>query len=90
MILVWFQWTGDVFSGVGPIAISAAKKVKHVYANDLNPIAVEYLERNIVLNKLERKIEVWGFNQIAFMDHDYWLSRWSCIVNYDLFTHVQH
>ncbi|VAH74769.1 unnamed protein product [Triticum turgidum subsp. durum] len=48
----------DVFSGVGPIAISAAKKVKYVYANDLNPAAVEYLEQNIVLNKLERKIEV--------------------------------
>lgn len=52
------QWTGDVFSGVGPIAISAAKKVKYVFANDLNPNAVEYLERNIVLNRLERKVEV--------------------------------
>lgn len=49
---------GDVFSGVGPLAISAAKKVKYVYANDLNPSAVEYLERNVVLNKLDRKIEV--------------------------------
>ncbi|XP_057729490.1 tRNA (guanine(37)-N1)-methyltransferase 1-like isoform X2 [Arachis stenosperma] len=48
----------DVFSGVGPLAISAAKIVKHVFANDLNPFAVEYLERNSVLNKLERKIEV--------------------------------
>lgn len=47
-----------MFSGVGPLAISAAKKVKYVYANDINPMAVEYLERNIVLNKLERKIEV--------------------------------
>ncbi|KAE8728228.1 tRNA (guanine(37)-N1)-methyltransferase 2 [Hibiscus syriacus] len=36
----------DVFSG-GPIAISAAKIVKRVYANDLNPFAVEYLVRNI-------------------------------------------
>lgn len=53
------QHAGDVFSGVGPIAISAAKKVKYVYANDLNPKAVDYLERNIVLNKLDRKIEVW-------------------------------
>lgn len=52
------QWTGDVFSGVGPIAISAAKTVKYVFANDLNPNAVEYLERNIVLNRLERKVEV--------------------------------
>lgn len=50
--------TGDVFSGVGPIAISAAKIVKRVYANDLNPIAVEYLERNCVFNKLEKKIKV--------------------------------
>ncbi|KAE8681060.1 tRNA (guanine(37)-N1)-methyltransferase 1 [Hibiscus syriacus] len=47
----------DVFSGVGPIAISAAKIVKRVYANDLNPFAFEYLERNSVLNKLERKIK---------------------------------
>lgn len=50
--------TGDVFSGVGPLAISAARIVKRVFANDLNPYAVEYLERNTVLNKLERKIKV--------------------------------
>lgn len=53
-----FDVVCDVFAGVGPLAISAAKKVKYVYANDLNPHAVEYLERNIVLNKLDRKIEV--------------------------------
>uniref|UniRef100_A0A804N3M2 SAM-dependent methyltransferase TRM5/TYW2-type domain-containing protein n=1 Tax=Zea mays TaxID=4577 RepID=A0A804N3M2_MAIZE len=48
----------DMFSGVGPLAISAAKKVKYVYANDINPNAVGYLERNMVLNKLEKKIEM--------------------------------
>ncbi|KAL8153907.1 hypothetical protein V2J09_011667 [Rumex salicifolius] len=53
----WYCIAGDVFSGVGPIAIAAAKKVKYVYANDLNPTAVDYLERNCVLNRLERKIE---------------------------------
>lgn len=53
-----FAWEGDVFAGVGPISISAALKVKYVYANDLNPYAVDYLERNIILNKLDRKIEV--------------------------------
>ncbi|XP_010268910.1 PREDICTED: tRNA (guanine(37)-N1)-methyltransferase 1 isoform X2 [Nelumbo nucifera] len=57
----------DVFSGVGPIAISAAKKVKRVYANDLNPSAVEYLERNSVLNKLERKIEVFNMDGRRFI-----------------------
>ncbi|KAL5228601.1 hypothetical protein ABZP36_016866 [Zizania latifolia] len=61
----------DVFSGVGPIAISAAKKVKYVYANDLNPTAVEYLERNIVLNKLERKIEVFNMDARRFISSIY-------------------
>lgn len=58
----------DVFAGVGPIAISAAKKVKYVYANDLNLNAVEYLERNCVRNKLERKIEIFNMDGRRFID----------------------
>ncbi|KAL0399330.1 UNVERIFIED_CONTAM: tRNA (guanine(37)-N1)-methyltransferase 1 [Sesamum radiatum] len=58
----------DVFAGVGPIAISAAKKVKRVYANDLNPCAVEYLERNCLLNKIERKIEVFNMDGRRFIE----------------------
>ncbi|OIT23842.1 PREDICTED: tRNA (guanine(37)-N1)-methyltransferase 1 [Nicotiana attenuata] len=58
----------DVFAGIGPIAISAAKKVKYVYANDLNPSAVEYLERNCVRNKLERKIEIFNMDGRRFID----------------------
>ncbi|KAL9232395.1 hypothetical protein vseg_007510 [Gypsophila vaccaria] len=58
----------DVFSGVGPIALSAAKKVKRVYANDLNPSAVDYLERNCVLNKLERKIKVYNMDGRRFIE----------------------
>uniref|UniRef100_A0A0D9V1A1 tRNA (guanine(37)-N1)-methyltransferase n=1 Tax=Leersia perrieri TaxID=77586 RepID=A0A0D9V1A1_9ORYZ len=61
----------DVFSGVGPIALSAAKRVKYVYANDLNPTAVEYLERNIVLNKLEKKIEVFNMDARRFISSIY-------------------
>lgn len=53
-----FSYIGDVFAGVGPIAIAAAKRVRHVYANDLNPNAVDFLQKNCVINKLERKIEV--------------------------------
>ncbi|XP_078171198.1 met-10+ like family protein isoform X2 [Carex rostrata] len=58
----------DVFAGVGPIAISAARKVRHVYANDLNPNAVEYLNRNIVLNKLDKKIEVSNMDGRRFVN----------------------
>ncbi|KAK2639271.1 hypothetical protein Ddye_027066 [Dipteronia dyeriana] len=58
----------DVFSGVGPIAISAAKIVKRVYANDLNPDAIDYLERNSVLNKLEKKIEVFNMDGRRFIN----------------------
>ncbi|KAG2597304.1 tRNA (guanine(37)-N1)-methyltransferase 1-like [Panicum virgatum] len=61
----------DMFSGVGPLAISAAKKVKYVYANDINPTAVEYLERNMVLNKLERKIEVFNMDARRFVSSIY-------------------
>lgn len=71
--LLYIQLTGDVFSGVGPLAISAAKIVKRVFANDLNPYAVEYLERNSVLNKLERKIKVWLLVE--------WVSSWRCFMN---------
>lgn len=36
----------DVFAGVGPIAVAAAKRgVKHVYANDLNPSALTFLAK---------------------------------------------
>lgn len=58
----------DVFTGVGPLAIAASKKVKHVYANDLNPSAVEYLGRNTVSNKLERKITVSNMDGRRFID----------------------
>ncbi|KAF7112983.1 hypothetical protein RHSIM_RhsimUnG0172700 [Rhododendron simsii] len=67
-LLCLFLDAGDVFAGVGPIAISAARKVKHVYANDLNPHAVEYLERNCVHNKLERKLDVFNMDGRRFID----------------------
>uniref|UniRef100_A0A7N0V1L0 tRNA (guanine(37)-N1)-methyltransferase n=1 Tax=Kalanchoe fedtschenkoi TaxID=63787 RepID=A0A7N0V1L0_KALFE len=57
----------DVFAGVGPIALAAAKKVKRVYANDLNPQAVEYMERNCVLNKLERRVKVFNMDGRRFI-----------------------
>ncbi|KAF4392693.1 hypothetical protein G4B88_029432 [Cannabis sativa] len=67
LIHMLLPFAGDVFSGVGPIAISAAKIVKRVYANDLNPQAIEYLERNCVLNKLEKKIRVFNMDGRRFI-----------------------
>ncbi|EGF34581.1 hypothetical protein AAULH_14181, partial [Lactobacillus helveticus MTCC 5463] len=43
----------DVFAGVGPFAIPAAKNNGCiVFANDLNPHSYAYLEDNIKLNRV--------------------------------------
>lgn len=48
----------DMFAGVGPFSIMIAKmKAVHIYAIDLNPVAIDYLKENIMLNNV-RGIEV--------------------------------
>ena len=44
----------DMFCGVGPLAVKAAVKrpKMRVLANDLNPEGVEFLKKNIKLNKV--------------------------------------
>ncbi len=42
----------DIFCGVGPLAVRAAKKGLRVIANDLNPFCYEYLNVNCQLNKV--------------------------------------
>lgn len=42
----------DVFAGVGPFSIPAAKKKCHVFANDLNPESYKWLNHNVKLNKI--------------------------------------
>ena len=42
----------DVFSGVGPFALPAAKKGCGVLANDLNPESYKWLLHNIGSNKV--------------------------------------
>lgn len=45
----------DVFAGVGPFAIPAAKKGCAVLANDLNPSSHKYLTLNIAENRVRLK-----------------------------------
>lgn len=46
----------DAFCGVGPFAIPVSKKgmMKKVYANDLNPSSVKYLNENIKKNNISQ------------------------------------
>jgi tRNA (guanine37-N1)-methyltransferase len=44
----------DMFAGVGPFAIPIAGRAMYVVAVDKNPDAVEYLRKNIALNKAPR------------------------------------
>jgi len=48
----------DMFAGVGPFSILIAKKHENVrvYAIDVNPDAVNFLRRNIVMNHVEKKV----------------------------------
>jgi len=48
----------DLFAGVGPFAIQIAKTHENVkvYAIDVNPNAVEFLKRNVRLNRVEGKV----------------------------------
>jgi len=50
----------DMFAGVGPFAIPAAKKGCVIYANDLNPNSYKFLVENARINKVEKKL--FGYN----------------------------
>ena len=52
----------DMFAGVGPFAImiSSHARPEVVYAIDLNHEAVEYMKRNIELNRAERVVPIEG------------------------------
>lgn len=51
----------DMFAGVGPFTILLArKKDAQVHAFEKNPAAVDYLEENVLLNKVEERVDVYG------------------------------
>ena len=50
----------DMFAGIGYFTLPLAKKVKRVYAIELNPPSFKYFKENINLNKLENIIAFKG------------------------------
>ncbi|XP_052212963.1 tRNA (guanine(37)-N1)-methyltransferase-like isoform X2 [Dreissena polymorpha] len=57
----------DVFAGIGPFAIPAAKKGATVFANDLNPHSYEALVNNSKLNKCKNNINCFNLDGREFV-----------------------
>lgn len=57
----------DVFAGVGPFAIPAARKNCTVFANDLNPESHKWLLHNCKLNKVDQKVKVFNMDGKDFI-----------------------
>ncbi|XP_068608032.1 tRNA (guanine(37)-N1)-methyltransferase [Brachionichthys hirsutus] len=57
----------DVFAGVGPFAVPAARAGADVLANDLNPESYRWLRHNCKLNKVEKKIRTFNLDGRAFI-----------------------
>lgn len=70
----------DVFAGVGPFAIPAAKKHCKVLANDLNPESFKWLQHNIKINKVTDRVSAFNKDGGDFIRTDLkedLLKRWT-------------
>ena len=50
----------DMFAGVGPFSLPAARKGCKVYANDLNPDSYKWLSHNAALNKVTANVSAYN------------------------------
>ncbi|XP_072127477.1 tRNA (guanine(37)-N(1))-methyltransferase isoform X1 [Mobula birostris] len=57
----------DVFAGVGPFAIPAAKKKCKVMANDLNPESYKWLVHNCKMNKVDKNVQTFNLDGRNFI-----------------------
>jgi len=57
----------DMFAGVGPFSVPAAKKGCVVYANDLNPESYKAMCANSKLNKVEGKLHAYNLDAREFI-----------------------
>ncbi|XP_076281071.1 tRNA (guanine(37)-N(1))-methyltransferase isoform X1 [Lasioglossum baleicum] len=57
----------DVFAGVGPFAVPAARKGIRVIANDLNPESYKWLKKNAETNKVKSNIKSFNMDGREFL-----------------------
>ena len=57
----------DVFAGVGPFSVPAAKKGCKVFANDLNPESYKWLEINMKTNKVKSEPQLYNLDGREFI-----------------------
>ncbi|KAJ8341306.1 hypothetical protein SKAU_G00335970 [Synaphobranchus kaupii] len=57
----------DVFAGVGPFAVPAARRGCDVLANDLNPDSYRWLQHNCKLNKAHGKVRAFNMDGRDFI-----------------------
>ncbi|EGI64198.1 tRNA (guanine-N(1)-)-methyltransferase [Acromyrmex echinatior] len=57
----------DVFAGVGPFAIPAARKKVQVFANDLNPESYKWLQKNALVNKVKDNFKAFNMDGRNFL-----------------------
>ncbi|XP_018545710.1 tRNA (guanine(37)-N1)-methyltransferase [Lates calcarifer] len=57
----------DVFAGVGPFAIPAARLGANVLANDLNPESYRWLQHNCKVNKVDSKVRTFNLDGREFI-----------------------
>ncbi|KAF7992372.1 hypothetical protein HCN44_001697 [Aphidius gifuensis] len=60
----------DVFCGVGPFSIPAAKKGVTVMANDLNPESYKWLMENAKINKIKNNLNCYNKDGRDFLRND--------------------
>lgn len=56
-----------MFAGVGPFSVPAARKCAMVYANDLNPQSIKYLNENAKFNKVNKQIRTYNLDARDFV-----------------------
>lgn len=61
------QAIADVFAGVGPFAIPAAKNQVIAFANDLNPYSYESLRNNIKINRVQTLVHAYNRDGRSFI-----------------------